>query len=257
MENIRIFVSTYNFKCHQLKDYMIPIEVGSTGRNNFMYPCHDNVGENISHLNPYFGELTGIYWIIKNVNMNDDDIIGFFHYNKHFAISERRIRSILKEKEFIVAKPEKIRPHARADEYSTFVEVMKELNPEFFKAYEAVVDNKGSGYVSGGNMVITRKALFDEYYTIIFPILLETYERIGEADTGNYYKRYCAFFSERMLTAFLRYKGYKSEPYKIHFVGSINWYIAQLFIRGINKVFPDLKLSEKYGRYLRRSGYTK
>ena len=36
------------------------------------------------HLNKYYGELTGFYWIWKNKinDLNEDDFIGFCHYRK-------------------------------------------------------------------------------------------------------------------------------------------------------------------------------
>ena len=48
----------------KLPDYIKPLGLG-----NEKYPDHwlkDSVGQNISSLNKYYGQYTGIYWIWKN-----------------------------------------------------------------------------------------------------------------------------------------------------------------------------------------------
>jgi Domain of unknown function (DUF4422) len=42
----------------------------------------DDTGENISALNPYYSELTGIYWVWKNTWQ---DITGVCHYRRYFT----------------------------------------------------------------------------------------------------------------------------------------------------------------------------
>ena len=41
----------------------------------------DNVGNNISTLNPILGDLTGLYWIWKN---NNDEFVGTNHYRRFY-----------------------------------------------------------------------------------------------------------------------------------------------------------------------------
>ena len=44
----------------------------------------DDTGENISEKNPYYSELTGIYWVWKNTN---HEITGICHYRRYFTSS--------------------------------------------------------------------------------------------------------------------------------------------------------------------------
>ena len=44
----------------------LPLHVGSAGKESIGYQRDDD-GENISSLNPYFCELTGLYWAWKNL----------------------------------------------------------------------------------------------------------------------------------------------------------------------------------------------
>ena len=83
----KIYISTFGQRVIKV-DGGVPIEVGAANRNNFIYQLHDNTGENISTENEYYGELTGLYWIWKNTDIQDDDIVGFCHYNKCLAISK-------------------------------------------------------------------------------------------------------------------------------------------------------------------------
>lgn len=77
---IKIFVSTFNKPIMNV-EYSIAIEVGAKNRTEFIYDLRDDSGNNISSENCYFGELTGLYWIWKNIDFNDDDYVGFCHYN--------------------------------------------------------------------------------------------------------------------------------------------------------------------------------
>jgi len=45
-------------------------------KRNFLF---DDTGDNISHLNKWFGDLTGTYWVWKNTS---DEIVGTNHYRK-------------------------------------------------------------------------------------------------------------------------------------------------------------------------------
>jgi len=53
----------------------------------------DDTGENISHKNKYYSELTGIYWVWKNTRQ---DITGACHYRRYFTAQSEPILYRLK-----------------------------------------------------------------------------------------------------------------------------------------------------------------
>lgn len=93
---MRIYISTFYQKVIRVKGG-IPIEVGASRRESFLYPLRDDTGDNISSENEYYGELTGLYWVWKNVDIADDDIIGFCHYNKALDISPKHAEKWLSQ----------------------------------------------------------------------------------------------------------------------------------------------------------------
>ena len=82
MKNIKIIVATH--KKYQMPDdeMYLPVQVGSELNDNLGYQ-KDNDGENISKKNPYYCELTGLYWAWKNL---DADYIGLCHYRRIFDV---------------------------------------------------------------------------------------------------------------------------------------------------------------------------
>lgn len=82
--NLKIF-------CMSLKYYSVldnlPSNIIPFGLGEFYYPNNwltEKKGKNIIHLNKYYGETTGIYWIWKNYlkNFDKDDWIGFCQYRR-------------------------------------------------------------------------------------------------------------------------------------------------------------------------------
>lgn len=84
MGKLTIFLSYHkNSPCYK-SEVFLPIQVGAENSEKIDFALHDNEGENISTLNPYYCELTGHYWVLKNYlkTCNTDDYIGFAHYRR-------------------------------------------------------------------------------------------------------------------------------------------------------------------------------
>ncbi|GAX03826.1 glycosyltransferase [Secundilactobacillus pentosiphilus] len=71
----------------------LPILVGAV--NNWSPEVNyqrDDEGENISSKNPFFNELTAIYWAWKN--LNDAEYIGLVQYRRVFINKDKSIESV-------------------------------------------------------------------------------------------------------------------------------------------------------------------
>jgi len=69
-------------------DIFLPIQVGKAVSNVDLGIQGDDTEDNISHLNPYYCELTAIYWAWKNL---DADYYGLNHYRRYFTDSKPSI----------------------------------------------------------------------------------------------------------------------------------------------------------------------
>ena len=78
---IRIYTMTHR-PFHVPSDPMYqPLQVGRATHEDLGYPG-DDTGDNISALNCFYSELTGVYWIWKNVH--DAEYVGLCHYRRFF-----------------------------------------------------------------------------------------------------------------------------------------------------------------------------
>lgn len=59
----------------------------------------DDTGDNISHKNSSYNELTAVYWAWKNYDkLGNPDYIGLMHYRRHFIFREAKFTESLVDK---------------------------------------------------------------------------------------------------------------------------------------------------------------
>lgn len=183
-------------------------------------------GDNIDFLNPWYCELTGLYYLWKHC---DDDIVGLEHYRRYFVnnknklLSENEIRDILKDYDVIVCdKQIDRRPKAKKTLRAFLLERIHKEDLDFFlnqlNGFEKSCINfylDKCPYKCPYNMIICRKEVLNEWSEFIFSNLLPLME--NKQFTKNN-KRYAGFISEFILYGFLLMKGYKVHKHSIKFV---------------------------------------
>lgn len=179
---------------------------------------NDNTGDNIAEKNPFYCELTALYWIWKN---SKEDIIGLEHYRRKFCgnksifsyklLNEKQIRKYLKKVDLIVTpfckhklcvreeymSGEEIGNHIAKDIDLT-EEAIKLIYPDDYDSFKDYFYNQTRS--NGYNMFIGKKDIMDKYCEWLFQLFdyLEKSLDDYQARPGNQ-KRVFGYLSERLF----------------------------------------------------------
>ena len=205
-----------------------PLHVGHVNAADLGY-MGDDSGENISHLNCYYSELTGHYWLWKNVT--DVDYIGTCHYRRYLINEQEKVltkneyESLLKDYDLVTTKRVILNnsyhygflANHNIKALDTAGEVIRDLYPEYYDAYITMVHQNETYF---GNMFVTSKPLFDAYCEWLFTIFAEVEKRIDlDTDEDAYHKRVLGFISEFLLFVWVRVNGLKVYECKVGMLG--------------------------------------
>lgn len=207
----RIYVMTHKKTAEIPNPIYIPMQVGKSGKESFGY-LGDDTGDNISEKNASYCELTGIYWLWKNINC---DIIGICHYRRFFSRDEKLLDKAYIEKTIqkypiIIPNSSCVKESSVYEQYAKIHNSTKDLDicrkvleekyPEYLQAFDFSVRTV---LISPGNMWITAKSVFDRYCAWLFDILFEAEKQIDISGYDDYQKRVMGFLSERLFRAWL------------------------------------------------------
>jgi len=257
LKKIKVIIATHK-QYEMPKDKLyLPLHVGAEGKNDIGYE-KDNTGINISDKNPYFCELTGLYWAWKNL---DAKYIGLSHYRRHFSSNKVDKKDLfnsvltLKEADEILNRVDIIVPKLRKYYIETLYshydhtmyieplditgEIIKEKYPEYMNEFEKLKKRTSSHMF---NMFIMKKDKLDEYCEWLFDILFELEKRVDNSKYDSFHARFYGRVSELLLDVWLNTKGYKYEEVKVMSMEKVNW-----FKKGTS--FLKAKFfGEKYGK---------
>ncbi len=199
----------------------------------------DADGENISALNPFFCELTALYWAWKN--LKNVRHFGLYHYRRYLYLgpsflnaprvpidepraamdamaseeSGQRALQWLSYADAIVPMPyrlggaiaqEYVAHHDRAH-WQLFVDVLMAQNPEY-RRYRGFFDH--SNRFTYCNMFIFGWERFEHYCSKLFPLMNEVFER-AERPADKYQARYIGFLAERFMMFYLHAEGLRTH----------------------------------------------
>lgn len=206
----KIFVCTHK-PFDPPKDPMyIPLHVGHKGKKDLGY-IGDDTGIEISEKNPYYSELTGLYWAAHNCC--DADIKGICHYRRYLinengkVYSSKEIENILSEYDLMTTKTLELRS-AYYDGFGAdhnlkdlilAGEILKDKYPEYYETYQNLVHQNKTYF---GNMIICRSELFDSYVDWLFSIFFEMEPQMDFTGYDDYRKRVFGFISEFLLKVY-------------------------------------------------------
>lgn len=261
MKNIKILVATHkNYKMPADTSVYLPIHVGCEGKENLGFQG-DNAGENISTLNPYYCELTGLYWAWRNL---DCDYLGLVHYRRYFTkmtkkynesiniddviLNRHEIEQLLESSEVIVPKRRKYYIETLYSHYDhtfdgTHLDLARTMiemkSPEYLPSFEKVMKQR-SGYMF--NMFIMKKELADDYFTWLFPILDSMYESMDLSGLTDFEARLFGRVSELLFNVWLDKNNLKIKEVSFMYMEKVD-----LFKKGTSFLMAKF-FGKKYGQ---------
>ena len=92
--NLKIAVAYHKSSLIVNNNILLPIHVGKSISKVKLDMQGDDEGDNISHKNPYYCELTALYWLWKNTTA---DYKGLFHYRRFFTFKKKSVSYRIKQ----------------------------------------------------------------------------------------------------------------------------------------------------------------
>ena len=185
------------------------------GRESFGY-LRDETGENISLKNPYYSELSGMYWIWKNDTENE--ILGLCHYRRYLLDRDRRLftektaKKALTEYDAVTTKRVILdHPYREAfggrhnlRDFELLEQAVGKLFPEYMDDFCEIASGRETYF---GNMLIAKRDLFSEYSAWLFALLSVVEKDVDMTGYNDYQKRLYGFLSELLLMVYLKHNG--------------------------------------------------
>lgn len=230
-EVLKIFICTHKSVKMIENDIYYPLLCGAWNKSNNINFLRDDLGENISKKNLNYSELTGMYWIWKNI---ESDYKGLCHYRRYFNLKEKKIISFKKINEDIVFSKNEIVnileevdlivPKSIIFEEGIENQYLKFHNEENFIILKEILYKKyprelidtyfKTKKLYPYNMLIAKSKIFDDYSKWLFEILNEVEEKI-EIPEEKYQARVFGFMSERLLGLYIKLNSLKIKEVNV------------------------------------------
>lgn len=244
MKNVKILIATHKQYFVPKDNIYLPIHVGADSNKNKTTFIDDNTGENISNKNPYFCELTGLYWAWKN--LKGVDYVGLVHYRRYFTMSKKKYKTeeekfkhvltteeadkLLENNNIILPKLRKYYIENLYDHYAHTMyveplnltdEIIKKDYPEYYEEFQKL-HKRTSAHMF--NMFIMDKQTFDNYCKWLFDILFKLETKVDESKYDSFHARLYGRISELLLDVWINTNKLKYKEVKVMDMQKINWW---------------------------------
>lgn len=166
------------------REWVTPIQSGAILTDAKVAQVTDADGENISEKNPYYNEMTGLYWLWKNTDL---DYSGICHYRRQFE-SDVVWKYLLSGKaDAVLPMPLLVYPNlagyylnwGEKAYYETMLQVIAEQHSEY---YETALWCTEHNIFYPNNIFIAKRKIVEDYCTFAFSVLDEVEERMQNYD---------------------------------------------------------------------------
>lgn len=223
--NIEIYVAAHKIAPFAHDPGYIPIHVGKANSQADLGLAGDDTGDNISSMNPYYCELTALYWLWKNSRA---DIKGLVHYRRYLAAKDKPVMvgatPVAASDDFtefasgfdiIIPTPIKFinnktdMPISNEQQYSDCTvgldlaltrEAIQQCTPEYVPYWDFVMR---SNVCSICNIMIGRANVIDDYCEWLFRILFHVERWVPYRDYNTQEARVFGFLAERLMNVWI------------------------------------------------------
>lgn len=225
-------------------DLYLPIHVGAALKPEVLTDIQgDNTGNNISALNPYFCELTALYWLWKN---DHSAYKGLVHYRRYFAtryffkkhnrnrferiVTQAELEGMLQKHSIILPRKrhyiiETIYSHyahtMHAQQLDVTADVLRDIAPDYVDSWNKLMRRRSAHIF---NMLIMDSKHFNAYCEWLFPILFELTARLDPSQYSSFHARYPGRISEILLNVWIMQNHIHVEQLPTTFTERINWW---------------------------------
>lgn len=189
---------------------LLPAERKKYEKKNFVF---DDTGDNISQLNPYLGDLTGLYYVWKNTN---HEFVGTNQYRR-FWIEKELEESGLNKNTLYISRPCLFKTSV-ADQFiechgvnGLNILTSAVMHGKVDLTFERIACLNQIQKMSTCNMFFAENKIFNRVCDTLFSIVFELFE--GSKYTLDFVqkesqKRMLAYLAERILTVLYIHKDY-------------------------------------------------
>lgn len=242
METKIIVASHKNLELNFPEGYYLTQVGTALSSEKFEGYYHDDEGINISTKNPFYNELTALYWAWKNLEY---DNLGLVHYRRVFSRSAKKDASnalsieqinALFHQGYDVILPKK-RHYFIETNYSHYIhahkkepiellrKIIADKYPNYLASYDKIVMKKTSAHMF--NIFVMKKSVLDNYLKWLFEVLENVEADIQPklADWSTYEQRVYGFLSELLLDVWLDTNKINYVEVPVKFLEKQNWIV--------------------------------